>query len=862
MKNMNKPIKKPPVLARWIFRLFTFSAEKTTIAGDMDEFFYLFSQEKGRFRAKLWYRLQVIKSIFQFFGNFIYRSSAMFKNYLKVSFRNIKRQKGYSFINIFGLAVGLACCILILLWVKNELSYDKSFENSGNIYRIIGERKYSTGQVLKYVPVPPPLAPSLLKDFPEITKIARIRLVYGRNLIIYEDKSFYENKIALFEKDFFNIFTVPFIKGDPEKALENPMSVVITEKTAERYFGDKDPLNKTLSLNNQADFTVTGVIGDFPENSHIDFDVFFSLEFLEANQYDFTNWGDNVFYTYVLLENNADVKILNSKLINYMDGKAPVPDIRLELQPLNRIHLYSDAEYDFAENSDIKYVYLFSALALSILVIACINFMNLTTARSVKRAKEVGMRKVAGAKKSDLVFQFFGESFILTSAALVIALIIVRLLLPLFNEISGKALLFSNILDLSVITGILCITFLTGLFSGTYPALYLSSFQPSVVFKGLFKSGSKALSLRKVLVVIQFTASVVLILGTIVIFCQLSFIQKQKLGFDREQLVYLSVNQSLLGQYESFKNEMLKNPGILNMTLSSDIPTRTVHLWGGLDWPGKAPDDERQMNFYTVDHDFIKTMGLQIIEGRDFSEKYSTDFNNYIINDSAAELMGLENPVGQWFSWSDNRGTIIGLMKDFNFKSVHSRIEPLVLRIAQYYNYVILRINPENTTGTLSYIGSCWKKFAPLYPFELNFLDESINRLYENDRRTGTLFKYFTALAIFISCLGLFGLAAFMAEQRTKEIGIRKVLGSSISGVVIILSKDFLKWVLISNLIAWPIAFYAMNKWLQNFAYRMNINIWMFLLSGAAALIVALVTVSFQTIKAAAANPVDSLRNE
>jgi putative ABC transport system permease protein len=786
---------------------------------------------------------------------------ALLWNYFKIAFRKIKRQKGYSFINIAGLAIGIACCILILLWVQDELGYDRFHKNVNEIYRVIAEESLPSGEQVQYVPTPPALAPALKEDFTEIVNASRIR-PGGRTLVKYGDKLFYEERVIFTEASFFELFTFPFIRGDSKTALSDPFSIVLTEEMAEKYFGEEDPMAKILRIGNQFDFQVTGVIENIPPNSHLRFDFYVPFILLTRFGQDINRWDDNSYYTYVLLQKNVPYQSVKEKISSSIKKHRPVDTHTLDLQPLTRTHLYSNFLFDIGEHGDIKYVFIFSVLASFILIIACINFMNLATARSGHRAKEIGMRKVIGANRKDIIKQYLGESILLSFIALIFAVLLIELFLPAFSSLSGKTLKLDLFSNGQVIFGLIGIAIISGILSGSYPAFFISAFRPVKALKGVLKTGGKSSSFRKILVVAQFAITIALIIGTVVVFNQLNFIKNRKLGYEKEHLLYIPLNGEILRKYEAVKNELLKNPNFINVTLSSDLPTDTVHRWGGLDWPGKNPEDSREIYFYTVDFDFVKTFRIEMKEGRDFSINFPTDKSNYIVNEKAASVMGLEKPVGQWFSLRGEKGTIIGVMKDFNFKSVRTEVEPLILRIANYYNYMFVRIRPGHTHEAISFLKRNWKSYSPNFPLEYHFLDAQFDNLYLAEHRLGTIFKYFTFLAVFIACLGLLGLAAFMAEQRTKEIGIRKVLGAKVSGIVLMLSKEFAKWVLIANIIAWPVAYFAMSNWLQNFAYRTSIGIWTFVLSAALALTIALLTVSFQAVKAATSNPVDSLRYE
>jgi ABC-type antimicrobial peptide transport system permease subunit len=785
----------------------------------------------------------------------------MFKNYLKIALRNIKRHKGYSFINIVGLAIGMACCILILLWVQDELSYDRFHENADDIYRVIQDINF-TDHSTTWAITQGPLGPSLKEDYPEIINAVRIT---GRELRLTYDEKSYDEGAGMADGSIFEMFTFPLIKGDPATALSDPFSIILTEEMAAKYFGDEDPIGKIIKADNKWDFQVTGVMKNVPLNSHLQFDFLIPFIFGRELNYTVDRWGNSQFRTYVQLQKGVPAQEVIQKISGHLFEKPTIEkDARLNLQALTRIHLFSNYEYDSA-HGDIMYVTLFSIIAFFILLIACINFMNLATARSGNRAKEVGMRKVAGAHKTDIIKQFYGESILLAFIALLFAVAFVWLLLPVFNNLAAKELSMNLSGNLSILLGLLGIAMLTGIIAGSYPALFLSAFQPVMVLKGSRLSGSKGSLFRKILVVFQFSLTILLIVCTAGVYNQINYIQNRKLGYDKEHMIYFGMRGDMRTQFDAVKNELLQNPNILGVTATSNVPTYgytfSNSLWR---WEGQSPDEEILMRAVFIDVDYFKTFGMEIAEGRSFSREFPTDATEAImVNEEAVKAMGMESPIGKRLSIQDNNFNIIGVVKNYHFRSLRQKIDPLIL----IYNpgnsrALFARLKSENIPQTIGYIENLWKKFAPGYPFNFRFLDEALDRMYRSEQRIGTLFQYFSFLAILISCLGLLGLASFMAEKRTKEIGIRKVLGASTSNITLLLSKEFTKWVLIANVIAWPIAYFAVSKWLQGYVYKANIALWSFILSGVLALFIALITVSYQSIKAALANPIDSLRYE
>jgi ABC-type antimicrobial peptide transport system permease subunit len=786
----------------------------------------------------------------------------MFKNYLKIALRNIKRHKGLSFINITGLAIGMTCCLLITIWVQDELSYDKFHENAENIFRInMNDQRYGVEWPIVSIPV----GPALKEEFPEVIDSVRVSDFSG--LVTRGEKRFDEIG-AYVDPSFFEIFSFPFVKGDPKTALSAPFSMVISQKIAKKFFDGEDILGKNLKLNNELDFTITGVIKDMPRNSHLNFDFLAPFKIFEQKDRDPTNWGRFQVYTYVMLQDDATFKEFEKKIAGLLQEHNVRPGPKLEPEPLTRIHLYAKDG-----GGDMRYVYIFSLIAVFILVIACINFMNLTTARSSTRAKEIGMRKVTGAQRADLIKQFMGESVLISLIALYFAVILAILLLPVLGNIADKQLTLYPQGNWSLILGFVGIVLFTGLLAGSYPALFLSSFKAADILTGSLvpsSSGAKKTIFRKALVVIQFSISVFLIIFTLVIFKQLHFIRNINLGYEKEHIVSVPLRGNTVKQYDAFKSELLQDSSILGVTATSEVPILIYYLHIGYDWEGKDPKKESRMTEILVDHDFIETFNMTIAQGRGFSRDYTTDASEaYIINEAAVKAMDIESPVGKRFSAPSHagmrEGTIIGVVKDFHFRPLHDEIEPLVMFIApEKFRFFCIKIKSEisDMHRTIGYIESVYNKFTPNFPFKYSFLDSTFDKLYRSEQKTGSIFGYFTFLAIFISCLGLFGLAAQMAEMRVKEIGIRKVLGASVSGIAVLLSKEFMKWVIIANIIAWPVAYYVTTRWIQNFAYRTRIGLWIFFLAAFLAFLIALATVGYQAVKTAMANPVDSLRYE
>ena len=806
----------------------------------------------------------------------------MLRNYLKIAFRNLKKHKGFSFINIAGLAIGIACCLLILLLIRDELSFDRFHEHKDRIYRVVTQHpgQFYMGKDSMAV-TQAPLAPALMAEFPEVIKATRIDSS-NEVIVSYQNKRFYENGFYWADSHFFEVFSFPLLRGDKSKALAEPYSVIISERMAHKYFGDEDPVGKILALNNRYDFIVTGILENIPRNSHLQFDFLAPLITLSRirGQEDFLkSWGNYSYYTYILIAEGSSPKGLEKKFPDFVEKymgerlrriRQRDPSYvasRFYLQPLTRIHCFSHLNYEISPNSDIKQIYLLSALALVTLLIACINYMNLATARSASRAQEVGMRKVVGAERRQLIRQFIGESIFFCSLAILLAVVLVELFLPVFNSLIGKSIRLHFLHDWEFFIGMVFLALVVGIISGSYPAFFLSSFQPVAVLKGSLKTEIKGSTLRRILVVFQFAASIVLVISTVVIYSQIEYIRNKKLGFNREQIVVLPVKDRELRQnHEPLKNELLQNPSILGCTASTWLPNNIRTNVGDTTWDGMEEGTDMQIFLLEADHDFIDVFGIELIEGRNFSREFSTDSRAYIINETARKIFGWEKALGKRFGFRNEEvgtGPVIGVVKDFHFLSLHQEMQPLAIHLTDNrMQYLSIKIDTENIPRTIGFLKGKWKIFSPNSPFGYFFLDDDFEKMYRSEMRLGKTFASFTVLAIFIACLGLFGLASFTSEQRTKEIGVRKVLGASVSNIVFLLSKEFSKWVLIAGLIAWPVAYYAMSHWLQSFAYRVSVSIWVFLLSTVMAMLVAVVTVSFKAVKAAIANPVEALRYE
>ncbi len=864
----------PPALAVWILSRIARGEERLSILSDFSEIYEELVSEQGALKANIWYWTQVMRSIPMFVINHLYWSVEMIKNYLKIALRNIKRQKGYSFINVVGLALGMACCMFILFYVLYEFSYDTFHEDSDRIYRVAMEFR-AKDQPVKYGAVtPPPVAPAILDNYAEVEDAVRITRASG--IVKHGEKHFFEDGILYADQSFFNIFTFPLIKGNLEAVLKEPYTAVLTESTAEKYFGSEDPVGKTISINYQRDYEITGVVEDVPPNSHFTFDLLFSFAPIEESLQNAPIgklWFSHSYYTYIKTrsENLSPAFIegvynLSANLIGDFENRVGFHQ-RFFLQPLKEIYLTSNLGFEPGSTGKKAYLYYFIAIAVFVLIIASINFVNLSTARSTGRAREVGIRKVAGAEKKQLINQFLGEAFLTTIISAGIAMMIILFSLPYFRAFTGKDI------EINFNSGIILCLILTplavGLLAGSYPAFFLSAFHPIDTLKGAFGHTKKGRKLRKGLVIFQFTISILLIISTIIVSRQLHFMRNWDLGFDKEQIVVLSLRGSgeARQKYDLLKNEFMKHSTIVSASASYTVPGRRPSSNAMLP-EGFAGDQWQTFLINWADYDYLETYKIQLAAGRDFSRDFETDKDEaFILNEAAVKSLGWNSPedaIGKnWNLGNRRKGKVIGVTKDYHFNSLHQKISPLVIHLdPDYFVFLSLRFTTDSVSETLSFIEETWKELVPDEPFSYFFLNEDFDRQYRAEVQVQVIVSLFTFMGIVIACLGLFALASFSVEQRKKEIGIRKVLGSMNHKIVFLLIKDFLILVLVANVLAIPVGWLSMNKWLQNYAYRTNMSIWIFLLSSFAALAIALVTVSFQSFKAATANPVDSLRYE
>ncbi len=860
---------RPPYIAEKLLRAILNSSEKEGLSGDFEEIYTDWREEKGRTRAWVWYWMQILVYLPQAISNMLFWRMIMFRMNIKTALRNLKKQKGYSFIKISGLAIGMAVCILLLLYIQDEISFDRFHKNADHIYRLIDNNINSTH-------VAPNLAPQvsqiLLDNFPEVREATRL-LPRDNIQVRYKDDRFNEKDFIYADESFFEIFSFPLITGDPETALIQPSTIVITESIAHKYFGNKNPIGEVLRVGGERDYTITGVMFDVPADSHfkcnfiatlVDADTVFGASLMQ-------NWGWKNFLVYGLFQEKFSISAFEEKSTSLLGKSINVDDMDkpvITLQNLKDVHLHSaHLDNDIRPQGDINYIFMFSAIGVLILLIACFNYIYLLTANAAARAVEVGIRKVVGAARKQIAGQFFSESIVVLFFALMLAFFIAGLCLPVFNILTGKLLSLTALLNKTMIAGIIGMVLAAGLIAGSYPALYISSIQPARVIKGIAGFGKSKLSFNRILVVMQFTISVVLIISSIFMFRQLQFIQNKKLGFDKEHIVILQNHEAgNRRKYERFKNTLLQNGQITSISSADRVPSGSLTNWCHFKHDGMT--DRLLMRVVHVGFDYFKTIGIDdALHGRMFSQQFETDASSAIIlNESAVNLLELPTvPVGKkiHMDWPDSERTIVGVVKDFHFESLYEDIHPVafVIHYPECWEMMV-KINSFDISGTLAFIEKTWKNIYPFWAYEYHFMDNRFEQIYHSENRTFQLMGYFSLLAIFIACLGLYGLASFSTKRRFKEIGVRKVLGASIGQLIALLSKDFIKWVIIANLIACPIAWYAMDKWSQHFAFHTEIAWWIFALAGLSTLVIAIFTVSWQSYHAAINPPIDSLKYE
>jgi putative ABC transport system permease protein len=883
---MNNARKKPPKAAEWLLRRFANRDETVAIIGDFEEEFFERVASHGFFRARLWYWRLVLISLPSFFSNGCYWSGAMFKNYLTVALRNVRRHKGFSVINIAGLAVGMAASILIAVFVLHELSFDRHHEKADRIYRVVAQFD-PVGEKRGAYTVPP-MAQAMLDELPEIEHAVRLSLWPSNDLVRYEDKLFLEKGVIFADASIFDVFTIPFILGDPKSALVDPRTIVITKNIAHKYFGNMNPLGKSLRFEDQGrDFKITGVIENCPATSHFQYGMIASIV-SSITAFD-TGWGGHTYFTYIVLKDRHARPQLDAKLPDFVrrhwgahyyaqtgqtydeyikDGKNYYG---FSLEPLKDIHLNASVWDYLSIKGNKTYVYVFSMISLFILLIACINFMNLSTVRFAHRSKEVGIRKVLGSSQKQLVWQFLGESTLLSLFALVFAILLFKIVLPTFRNLASRQFeldFFHPVYTLPLLVGF---ALLVGILAGCYPAFFLSSFQPVHTVKGSVGQKTKGhVFLRRGLVILQFAVTFGIFFGTFVISHQLQYVRDKQLGFNKEHVVVIHRADTLGKQADSFKQELLRYPSIIKISDTESLPGRHFNP-NSHRLEGRPATETPTLHTMYGDHNYAELLDLEIVAGRYFSPEIPTDAtSSVVINETAVKKLGLTDPVGKRLhkEFGGAKGgefvTIIGVLKDFHFNSLHFEILPMLIRplSPSTWTFTSVRIGHDNIPKTLARIEETWRTLTGGQPFEYSFLDEDFDNLYRSEQRMGRIFSIFAALAIFIACLGLVGLISFTAEQRTKEIGIRKVLGASISKILYLLSREVLVLVFVAAFVAAPIAFYSMHKWLQNFAFRIGISPLMFVLTALGTLAIAMLSVSFRAIRAAQANPIDAIRYE
>jgi len=876
----------PPKIALRFFRWFCHPKLRDSIEGDLMELYEERRVKSGKLKADLkffgdvalLFRPSIIKPAE---GYQTLNTYGMYKSYFKIGWRNLLNNKGMFAINIGGLAIGIATCLIILLFVVDELSFDRYNKKADRMVRVVLKGKVN-GEIIKEAVTPAPVAPTLKNEFPEVEAATRIR-PFGSPKITFQNVTHRDNEMAFVDPNFFEFFTLPFIQGNPATALLEPYTIVITKEQAHNYFGNADPINKILEFKNRGEqYRVTGVIDKVPANSHFHFDLFASMEGLKHSKEQ--SWMESDYFSYLLLAESADINQLESKLpaiitkymgpqveqmgMTYEKFRQNGNEIGLFIQPLLDIHLFSDiaATGEMEAGGDIKSVYIFAAVALFMLLIACINFMNLSTAAATKRSKEVGVKKVLGSQRNQLVHQFLAESLMATGMAMIIAIAILIMALPVFNQLSGKELELSFLWDTKVIIALALLAIFISVIAGSYPAFFLSSFKPITALKNRITNGGRTKGIRSTLVVVQFVVSACLIVTIIIVDQQMAYIQNKEIGYDRNQLLVLRESYLLGSNKNVFRNQLLADPRVESITMSSYVPAGPTDMNMTGVYPGQQHEAVRRTMLYNIDAHYITTMGMKLMAGRNFSEVVQADSLNVIINETAVRIFGLgDNPIGKILTVtgdnSNKSHTVIGVIKDFHFRSLHESISPLVM-LNNPRGGLIIKTKTEDVAGLLASMNEQWKSFLVEEPFLYAFLNELYAKTYQTEQNMGSILKIFTLLTIFIACLGLFGLITFTAEQRVKEIGIRKVLGANVSQIVSLLSKDLIVLVAISFVIAFPLGFYLMDKWLEDFAYKIEIQWWVFMVAGLATLFIALFTMSFKTIRSALANPVESLRSE
>jgi putative ABC transport system permease protein len=869
----------PPRLALWLLDRLSGWEDDYGAAGDFEEYYRALAAERGTGYARRASWRQVAAAIPGYLKNVIIWSEAMLKHYFRVGFRNLLKHKGYSFINIAGLAVGMACALFILIRIQDELSWDRFHANAETLYRLEQQRDEGGG-VIRHFSMPYALGPILKAEIPEIQDETRIASP-GSLLIRSGEKALFESRVFAVDPQFLQMFTFPLLEGDPATALNQPDSLVVTEETAQKYFGAADSMGKFVTFNDARAFTITGVLKNAPPNSSLSFDMLVPFDFVKAlGQYN-DSLMDNDIMTFIRLQARSDAVAAGRKITRLVKERSlgeiranpeflkyyeDNPDIRRRFE--SRVFLLRrlvDINL-FGQRQAVKDVCIYGALGFFILLVACFNFMSLASARSAKRAKEVGLRRVVGARRKSLVGQFYGESILTAVLAGGVSLSLVILLFPAFRALSGKMVALETLWSGRFLLGMLAVILATGIVAGSYPALFLSSFRPVKVLQGRPGGGAKGSLFRQTLVLLQFSLSVLFLVSLGVVLRQVDYMRNNKLGYDKEQMIYLPMRDQAPSSYAVFKEQLLRDPRILGVTATRRPPTSITASDTHAGWDGKDPDSHFRISFASVDFDYPETLKIEMAAGRTFSRTMGSDIRRaFLVNEEIPKLMGLDaaSAVGRRFSLWGYEGPIIGVMKNFHYQSVRYPIAPLVVVVdPSDFHYAVVRLTAGEVPSSLDVVKKIWRRVFPQYPVEYRFFDEDFDRMYRRDERMGKILKVSSAVAMFIACLGLLGLASYTAERRTREIGVRKVLGASSPGLVLLLSKEFAQWILAADVLAWPAAYFIMKKWLESYAYRVEISWWLFALAGAGVLAIAPATVSFQAVRAARTNPAVTLRCE
>ena len=790
----------------------------------------------------------------------------MFRNYFITAIRNLLRNPVYALINIFGLSIGITCSLLILIFIKNEISYDKFHENKDDLYRMVFEMVNQDGRIISPQMTAPP-APAMIEEFREVEAATRIT-GYRNGYFTYQNKSYKSDGVIYADSLFFEMFSFQLISGDPETILKEPFTLVINEETAKNIFGKENPIGKVLRWNNKDDLLITGVVKSPPENSHLQFTSLISFSSLYEDKRLYMDWnGGMQYYHYIELLPGISKEIIESRLPDFMNRhinyifEGSGYSINASLQPVLDIHLKSGYVGEIGMTGSMSNIYIYSAIALFILLIACINFMNLTTAKSTRRAREIGLRKILGAERESLIGQFLGESVIMSLLGLIIALILIEILLPEFNNMVNRELDLYQVRNLDLIIGIPLFVIIIGVLAGSYPAFIMSAFTPVNVLKGTISGQKGSSGFRNVLVLVQFAISLVLIICTLVIYAQLGYIKSKDVGYQKENILVLRfTSENFRDKYMILKEGLKNIPGVINSSATSEIPGTGFTSNG---YRPEGYDRWLMFNAVDVDFDYIQTMGLQVLQGRGFSAEYPTDRNAYLINETLARELNWKNPTGMTIE-REGVHTIIGMVRDFHFASLHQEIGPLIFTMKPYmgYDFLLVRFKTENLNSLINSIRKVWEQIDPNEPFEYFFLDNVFDEMYRSEQKLSSMLLYIAILAIIIACMGLFGLALYSTEQRTKEIGVRKVFGSTVSKVVFLLTGKFTRWVLLANLLAWPVAYIIIRKYMQMYAYKIDLPVWIFFVTALGTYLIALITISFQSVKAGTTNPAKTLRYE